>query len=477
MTPVNLFAILEDHAGSPGRQAIVTGYREISYPELIERIACLASDLLDRGLDPRGPVGVSIRDEIDHVVAAVALLCLGAPQLNLPSHEAPDTLRALAHRIGVRQVVAADAEPWMDGMRIFTQSGAAIHRPSGAFPAQDVETVVLYRTTSGSTGVPKAFGLSLDRLLWISRRCAERPSERRVLRTSSMEFDSTRIHRICSLIAGNTCVMAQPLATGELPQLCADADVTEVHLGTFKLAELVAVEAHRSMRFPADTRLLTGGSRVSGTLRRRVRDRLTDNLWISYATSEIGAISLASPDQHEAYPEGVGFALPGVSVEIISENGEPAGPGAIGVARVRKSGAPSGYVRDADASTAFRDGWFTTGDLLSLEPGEPLIFHGRADDVMILNGINIYPSAIEDVLEAHPDVREAVAYPVTSRIHGEIPVAAVVLAGAGNGDDVAPLMELCRRSLGIRAPRRIVVVDRIPRNETGKPLRRELRAL
>jgi acyl-coenzyme A synthetase/AMP-(fatty) acid ligase len=132
------------------------------------------------------------------------------------------------------------------------------------------------------------------------------------------------------------------------------------------------------------------------------------------------------------------------------------------------------YVTAQGANANFREGWFYPRDLVSLMPGEPLIFHGRADDVMILNGINIFPSAIEDILESHPGVKEAVAYAVKSRVHGEIPVAAVVLNDAAEAGLASDLLNHCRQALGIRAPRQIVVLDRIPRNAAGKPLRREL---
>jgi acyl-CoA synthetase (AMP-forming)/AMP-acid ligase II len=82
--------------------------------------------------------------------------------------------------------------------------------------------------------------------------------------------------------------------------------------------------------------------------------------------------------------------------------------------------------------------------------------------------------ALEDTLESHADAQEAVAYSLKSRVHGEIPVAAVVLHPQARARDADQLLEFCRQSLGIRGPRQIVVVDRIPRNAAGKPLRREL---
>src|SRR5262249_28107973 len=188
------------------------------------------------------------------------------------------------------------------------------------------------------------------------------------------------------------------------------------------------------------------------------------------ATREIGPISLASPEEHEAFPEGVGLPLPGVTVTLVDEHDNVLPPGEVGQARIRKAAMPTGYFADPVASSAFRDGWFYPRDLLSRAEEGPLIFHGRVDDMMILNGINIFPSAIEDTLETHPDVREAVAYAVRSRIHGEIPVAAVVLRDGTWQNDASHLLDHCRRTLGIRSPRQIFVVDQIPRNAAGKPL-------
>jgi acyl-coenzyme A synthetase/AMP-(fatty) acid ligase len=290
-----------------------------------------------------------------------------------------------------------------------------------------------------------------------------------------MEFDSSRKYRICATMAGNTSVFSRQFDLEALGQICAREDVSGVHIGTYKLASLLRTRTSHGRKLPPFTGVLTGGSRVPGALRKAVAARLTENLWVSYATTELGLISIASPDEHEAFPEGLGFPVPGVTVDIVDALGSPLTEGEIGEARIRNAAMPHAYVGDAVASSAFRDAWFYTRDLLSRTKDGPLIFHGRADDVMILNGINIFPSAIEDTLEIHPDVQEAVAYPIKSRIHGEIPVAAVVLK-EGARRDIAHLIDHCRQILGIRAPRQILVVDRIPRNSAGKPLRRELAA-
>ena len=93
---------------------------------------------------------------------------------------------------------------------------------------------------------------------------------------------------------------------------------------------------------------------------------------------------------------------------------------------------------------------------------------------MVLNGFKIFASLIEDTLASHPDVREAVAYPIKSRVHGEIPAAAVVLSANAQSRDPVHLLDYRRQSLGVRGPRRILILDSIPRTQAGKPLRRTL---
>jgi long-chain acyl-CoA synthetase len=344
------------------------------------------------------------------------------------------------------------------------------------FVGRSLDSICVYQNTSGSTNIPKTFGFTFERVLNLARRYASDPKERRALRTGSIEFDTHRLHRICSLIAGHSCVFSRQFDRRSLVAVCERAAVSTIHMGAYKLASLVQEEAQGHARLPSFTAVLTGGSRVPGRLRKDIKRLLTDNLWVLYATSEVGMISLASPDQHDSFPEGVGFPASGVTVDIFGSSGEAIAPGEIGQIRVRKAGMINGYVAESKGSSSFNDGWFYPHDLVSLSDGGPLIYHGRADDVMILNGINVFPTAIEDILESHPDVKEAVAYPIKSRIHGEIPVAAVVLKEGARERDVSQLMDLCRRVLGIRAPRQIFVIDRIPRNTAGKALRRELAA-
>jgi acyl-coenzyme A synthetase/AMP-(fatty) acid ligase len=195
-------------------------------------------------------------------------------------------------------------------------------------------------------------------------------------------------------------------------------------------------------------------------------NRLTPHLRVSYATSEVGVISIAQPDEHRQWPDGVGHPIPGVEVEVRDEHGVVVPRGERGNPWVRKAGA-------AHAGLEEVQGWLRIPDIVSWPDGAPLQFHGRADDLITMNTIGVFPAEIEDVLGAHPAVLHVAAYGVESNRHGQIPVAAVVLRRDVPAEE-SELLDYARRSLGLRSPRAVFFVDELPRNANGKVLVRAL---
>ena len=247
------------------------------------------------------------------------------------------------------------------------------------------------------------------------------------------------------------------------------ARVTRIKCAPVHLHWLCGLEGEE-MLLP-DLRVLeVGGSTVTGKLRDRVRQRISRNLYVRYSTTEVGVVTVAPPEV--TVSDTVGAALPGVHLQIVDAADQPLPRGEVGLIRVRAPGTAEGYYDDAEATAkAFRDGWFYPGDLGMLTDEEQLIFKGRADDMMIFDGINIYPAEIEAVLATHEAVGEAAAFALKSEIHQDVPVAAVTLRVLVAEAD---LLAFCRARLGARAPQRVIVVEVFPRNPAGKILKREL---
>ena len=181
---------------------------------------------------------------------------------------------------------------------------------------------------------------------------------------------------------------------------------------------------------------------------------------------------ISNPYEGERRPGTVGLPLPGVSVRFAGANGPPA-EGEIAQVLVRGPNVFAEYWRNAEASAAaFEDGWFRTGDLAERSADGYYTLRGRASDLIISGGFNIYPREIEELLLEQPGVREAAVVGVADERRGEVPVAYVVGEGTVDGN---ALRDACARSLAsFKVPRGFVQVDALPRNALGKVQKRFL---
>lgn len=178
-------------------------------------------------------------------------------------------------------------------------------------------------------------------------------------------------------------------------------------------------------------------------------------------------MNISNPYVGERRPGSVGLPLPGVSVRILDQDGNPVPDGQTGEIHMRGPNVFAGYWKRDDATrAAFRDGWFRTGDLAFRDPDGYYTLCGRKSDLIISGGFNIYPREIEEFLEEQQHVAEAAVAAVPDRVRGEVPVAFLVPSGPL---DVAALKARCREKLAsFKVPRVFVMVEKLPRNALGK---------
>jgi acyl-CoA synthetase (AMP-forming)/AMP-acid ligase II len=180
----------------------------------------------------------------------------------------------------------------------------------------------------------------------------------------------------------------------------------------------------------------------------------------------------ATDDAIAARLGSVGRPIPGVEVQIRDETGQVVGPGESGELYVRGEQISGKYTGIGSVLDA--DGWFATRDLASRDRDGYLFIKGRADDTIIRGGENIAPAEIEDVLVEHPDVHDVAVVGVEDPHWGQA-IVVVVVAVTGTRPDADELRQYVRQRLrGSRTPDRIVFVDELPTNATGKVLRRQL---
>jgi malonyl-CoA/methylmalonyl-CoA synthetase len=175
----------------------------------------------------------------------------------------------------------------------------------------------------------------------------------------------------------------------------------------------------------------------------------------------------------------VGPALPGVSVRVIAEGGEPAATGEPGVLELRGPNLFSGYWRNPErtAEDHTADGWFITGDIGTQDEAGYIRIVGRAKDLIISGGFNIYPKEIELAIDALDGVLESAVIGVSHPDFGE-GVVAVIAREAGRALEPAEISgALATELAAFKRPKRIVIVDELPRNAMGKVQKAELRNL
>jgi acyl-coenzyme A synthetase/AMP-(fatty) acid ligase len=487
------------HAGSPAivstpARARATGPVEevprttsITYRGLERLVLACARHLETQGVACGDVVAASLDDEIQLALCALAVLHLGATLMVIP-----------------RSTPASQREEWLskgrarwfltdDGHRCASAATCIRIDPARLLAAArtgDRAEVALVRRPespaliiagSGSTGRPKLLPVTHRQLAFrIATQNAwfgltpERTD--RVFLTSHIEYPSAAMRVLGALTSGGSVLFTDKSSTAALHHAITRGGVTVV-LGTVLHVERLLAVLRPSDRpaWPALRVLGITSSTVTDDLRARIRARLTDRLYVVYGMNESMTVSVADPSMVFETPGSVGRPSPGVQVELVSAEGAAVPPGSVGLIRVRSPGQIEGYLDDAEETRrAFIDGWFQPGDLGRFTADGQLVFLGRADQMMIFNGVNIHPVEIEQCVAAHPAVRDAAALPILHPVHQDIPGCAVSLH-AGMPTTEAELLRHARERMGFRGPKRIYVLDEIPRTPFGKLDRAELK--
>ena len=347
--------------------------------------------------------------------------------------------------------------------------------------------LILY--TSGTTGKPKGVVLTHANIEAQVRCLAaswEWRADDRILHALPLHHVHGIVNVLtCALWAGATCEM--------LPRF--DAEVVWDVFATGRLTVFMAVPTIYARLIaawegaPADRqRALSNGCRamrlmVSGSaaLPVRVLERWREIsghvLLERYGMTEIG-MALSNPLHGERRPGFVGVPLPGVHVQIVDEHGRDVAPGTAGELEVRGPGVFHEYWRRPDATaSAFRDGWFRTGDVAVLENGMYRLLGRQSVDIIKSGGYKISTLEIEEVLREHPGIAECAVVGVEDPEWDERIAVAIVARGEAS-IDLEALRDWARPHLArYKLPTRLLVVDRLPRNAMGKVFKPAVKGL
>lgn len=243
-------------------------------------------------------------------------------------------------------------------------------------------------------------------------------------------------------------------------------------------ASFVPVMIQRILRLDDDVKkrydlsslriVMASGSAMSPELRRAAMELFGDVLYDLYGSTEVGWVTIATPEDMKKHQKTVGKPVPGIDVAVFSKEGERLASNETGELFIKSNILFEGYT--SGESKDERDGYMSIGDLGRLDDDGYLFVEGRADDMVVVGGENVYPIEVEEVIESMSGVDEAAVLGVSDDEYGEVLAAFVV----GNIPE-SEVIDRCKEELAsYKVPKRVEVLDELPRTSTGKVLKREL---
>ncbi|MFJ9543961.1 long-chain fatty acid--CoA ligase [Streptomyces sp. NPDC101225] len=480
---------------SPDRVALRIDKAEVSYAELGHATSCMARTLLDAGVRPGDAVGLMLPNVPHFAVAYHAILQVGAivVPMNVLLKE-----REVAHALndsGAGLIVvwadyAAQAEA---GARA---AGAAVHvvgpedfqrlleEDAPSVPVQeraDGDTAVLIYT-SGTTGIPKGAEITHHGIRTATRvlRDIYRISSSDVLLATLPLFHAYGQVSVmnAAILAGAEIVMMPRFQPDE-----ALALIERHRISVFQGVPTMFNSMTRSENAEkVDTSSLrccvSGGSSIPPEVLRSFQDAFGDvPVLEGYGLSETSAITAIGRLDRPHKVGSVGFPIEGVEVKITDDSGTDVPAGTRGEILVRGWNVVPRYHNMPEATAeAIRDGWLYTGDIGLVDDDGYVFITGRKKEMIIRGGYNVYPREIEDVLHQHPAVREAAVIGIPDELFGEEVAAAIVLHEGFEDLDLGTIRDFVKeRVAAYRYPRHLWTVDALPRNPSGKILKREIR--
>jgi len=489
-------------ATQPDREALVSDARRLTWKDLDRRVDRLAAGLFHHHGLRRGDSLVLImhnRGELLEAQAAMSRIGGGAVSVSWRSTE--DELEYLIDHSGARAVIVessvADAlldirkrvprvprenfigvgeerEGLVPYERIVAGGASAVTE------AAEPGAVVIY--TSGTTGRPKGAVRRFPREMQdaVLRFLLETPIHRddRHLAICPM-YHSTAFGFIgFTMAVGGSVVVASHFDAERFLSLVEKERITTTALVPTMLHRIVELPESTIGRYDTSSlrAVFSGGAPLSGPLARRFMERFGHVLYNFYGATETGINTLATPDELLTSPGTIGHTVDGNEIVLLDDDGREVEPGQTGELWVKNAMLVAGYHRDEAATRAsMREGFFSVGDLAHADSRGLFHIDGRKRDMIISGGVNVYPAEVEEALSRHSAVAEAAVVGVPDDEWGER-VRAFVRRHPGKDVETEDLIAFARQHLsGPKCPREVVFLDELPKNPTGKVLKRELR--
>ncbi|MGM9950437.1 MAG: fatty acid--CoA ligase family protein [Lysinibacillus sp.] len=484
-----------------------------SYAELEHTIGRFASALQDMGVEKGDHVALLLGNTPHFIISLYATMRIGATAIPINPIYTPDEISYIIQNGDVKAVIALDmllplveigvkAFPQVEGYiicettpdigekyaalsdaargkaKLFTHVLAAATTTVEPVEVDTDDTaVILY--TSGTTGHPKGAMLTHGNLYSNARDVGnylQMSGEDRIITTLPVfhVFALTVVVN-APLMRGATLLLAPRFSPAEIFQLAEHYKAT-VFAGVPTMFNfLYQFEEGNPKAFSHLRLAISGGASLPVALLHSFEEKFNVRVSEGYGLSEASPVTCFNPLDRERKAGSIGQSIINVENKVVDVHGEEVPVGEVGELIVRGPNVMKGYYKmPEETAMTIRDGWLYTGDLARKDEEDYFYIVDRKKDMIIVGGYNVYPREVEEVLFAHPKVVEAAVVGLPDTDFGEAVHAYVVLKdGAVSAEE---LKDYCTEHIvKYKVPKTIEILDELPKNSTGKILRRSLK--
>ncbi len=477
----------------PQRPIVIDEAGSLTYAEMDRRSNALARGLSERGVGPGDGIAIMCRNHRGFVESTLAVSKLGAGGLYMNTAFSGPQLAGVVERERPAALIydeefsdlLAEAGEGLLRLIAWPEDGAGDDPALAALiadtddadldpPEESSRFVIL---TSGTTGSPKgaqrAQPETLGPLAAMFSRIPMRAGERTMI-AAPMFHSWGLAHLMLGLSLGSTYVLERRFDPERTLRAVQEHGATALIVVPVMLQRILELPDSVLDRYPLPSLRVTAasGSALPGSLAIEWMDRFGDNLYNLYGSTEVAWATIATPEDLRAAPGTAGLPPRGTAVKIVDPEGAELPAGRTGRVFVGNEMAFEGYTGGGGKEIV--EGLLSSGDVGHFDRDGRLFIDGRDDEMIVSGGENVFPREVEDLLAAHAAIAEVAVIGVDDDEFGQRLKAFVVLRERDSlGED--ELQEHVKRNLArYKVPREIVFLDSLPRNATGKVLKREL---
>lgn len=483
----------------PDAPCLSDARRRFSYAETDSRVSRLANGLLAAGCRPGDGVAVYARNSIEYMELFHVAARLGLRLVTLNFWHRPEEMLGLLNHSEARWLVLGEAVQeeidvlrprfsHVEGLIVLGEARVAgavswdalLTAGAARAPAVAVDPTAPFwmMYTSGTTGNPKGLYRSVLRTalcLWAGIIEFGYSRQDSFLALSPFFHGVHFLPLMVMQTGGSVRIEAEFNADAVLKVIGSGAITCSFMVPTM-LNLLMRADSFRATDFSALRSVITGGAALSTATKAEMMEVMGPVLHEFYGASESGFITALHPADQMRKERCCGQPAFGAEVEIRDEAGRELPTGEVGEVFTRCEGRFDAYYKDPERTAlALRDGWFTAGDLGRMDEEGFVYIVDRKSDLIISGGENVYPREVEDVLTDHPDVLECAVIGVPDPLWGEA-VKVVVVPRPGRSPTAGEIIAHCSvRLAGFKRPRHVSFASSLPKNASGKVLKRDLK--